>query len=207
MKTNLYTILATAVRLAALLHVVDTLFQVSGAFLNPEMAGLTTRNMGWAFVLGNLFSLAIGIVLWIRPGLLVRPAVGRAAYDVFESPLSATQIERIGLCLLGVWFLIRGVSGLVYTLTRFATIGADGNVGISFNMFAPELFYNVGTSVLGAALAFGSHGLAGLFQRLRGRDAAVSDSAHRIAAQIDAAAEATEAVAATHLAVAERDNR
>lgn len=206
MKTNLYSILATAVRLAALLHIVDTLFQVVGTFLTAEITGYS-KPMGWAFVLGGLFSLAIGIVLWIKPGLLVRPAVGRSAYEVFESPLSAAQIERIGLCLLGIWFLIRGVSGAVYTLTRIATIGAEGSVGLSFSMFAPDLYYNLGTSVLGAALAFGSHGLAGLFQRLRGRDAIVSDSAHRIAAEIDAAAETAAATAPADAAATDRDSR
>lgn len=203
MKTNLYTILATAVRLAALLHIVETLFQIVGAFFSPYLDNLT-RPMGWAFILSGLLSLAIGLVLWIKPGLLVRPAVGRAAYEVFESPLSALQIERIGLCLLGVWFLIRGVSGLVYTLTRFATFGVGGYAETSIGMFGPDLLYNLGTGVLGAALAFGSHGLAGLFQRLRGRDAAVSDSARRIGAEIDAVAEAA---AAADVAVADRENR
>lgn len=206
MKTNLYTILATAVRLAALLHIVDTVYQIVGTFLTPETAGYS-KGMGWTFVLGSLFSLAIGIVLWIKPGLLVRPAVGRSAYEVFESPLSAVQIERIGLCLLGVWFFVRGVSGLVYTLTRFATFGVGGYAETSFGMFAPDLLYNLGTSVLGAALAFGSHGLVGLFQRLRGRDAAVSESAHRIAAEIDAAAEPAAAIAPADAAAADRDSR
>lgn len=205
MKTNLYTILATSVRLAALLHIVDTVYQIVGTFLTPETAGYSNA-MGWAFVLSSLFSLAIGILLWIKPGLLVRPAVGRAAYDVFETTLSAAQIERIGLCLLGVWFFVRGVSGLVYTLTRFATFGAGGYVETSFGMFAPDLLYNLGTGLLGAALAFGSHGLAELFQRLRGRNAVVSESAHRIAAEIDAATE-TAAVIAPAAAAKDRDSR
>ena len=61
---------------------------------------------------------------------------------------------------------------------------------------------------LGAALAFGSHGLAGLFQRLRGRDAAVSDSARRIGAEIDAVAEAAAAAPTPDdVAATDRDSR
>ena len=71
-----------------------------------------------------------------------------------------------------------------------------------------DLAYNLGTSVLGAALAFGSHGLAGLFQRLRGRDAAVSDSARRIGAEIDAVAEAAAAAPTPDdVAATDRDSR
>lgn len=169
MKTTLYSILCAAVRIAALLLVVESLLGIAGHFLNPISGVPMLTN--WVLIGGGLFAAAIGVVLWMFPGWLVWPAVGRAAHEVFESPLTAEDFQRIGICLLGIWLAADGIRSLVYLLIRSSAIGSQGydHVGITLAMSAPDIAAALALIVVGISLTLGSRGLVGLLVRLRGR--------------------------------------
>lgn len=169
MKTTLFSILSAAVRVAALLLVVESLLGIGGYFANPiSNVQMWTH---WVVVGGGLFGAAVGVVLWMYPGWLVRPAVGRAAHDVFESPLTAEDFQRIGICLLGIWFAVDGIRSLVYLLIRSSAIASQGYdyAGITLAMSAPDIAAALALIVAGISLTLGSRGLVGLLVRLRGR--------------------------------------
>ncbi len=169
MKTTLYSILCVAVRIAALLLAVESLLGVAGNFINP-VSGVPMLTH-WFLIGGGLFGAAVGLVLWLYPGWLVRPAVGRAGHEVFESPLTAEDFQRIGICLLGIWFAVDGIRSFVYLLIRGSAIGSQGYdyAGVTLAMLAPDIAVALALIVAGVSLTFGSRGLVGLLVRLRGR--------------------------------------
>ncbi|HWU51919.1 MAG TPA: hypothetical protein VN153_03800 [Tahibacter sp.] len=169
MKTTLYSILCAAVRIAALLFAVESLLSIVGYFMNP-VSGVSMP-VHWVLIGGGLFGAAVGLVLWLYPGWLVRPAVGRAGHEVFESPLTAEDFQRIGICLLGVWFAVDGIRSLVYLLIRSSAIGSQGYdyAGITLAMSAPDIAAALALIVVGISLTLGSRGLVGLLVRLRSR--------------------------------------
>lgn len=165
MTTTLYSVLSTAVRIAALLHIVNVLAALVPYFVSPPAGQGSTA--AWIVIGGSLISAVFGVLLWLYPGLLVRPAVSRAAHETLESPLSADSILRIGLCLLGVWFAFNGVMSLVYVGMRATLASSLPEYGQGISLFLPDMLYAALSIVLGAALAFGSRGLVGLLSRLR----------------------------------------
>lgn len=169
MKTTLYSILCAAVRIAALLLAVESLLGIAGHFINP--VGGVPMQVHWVLIGGGLFGAAVGGVLWMYPGWLVRPAVGRAAHEVLESPLTAGDFQRIGVSLLGIWFVVDGIRSLVYLLIRSSAIGSQGYdyVGITLAMSAPDIAAALAMIAVGIVLTLGSRGLVGLLERLRGR--------------------------------------
>ncbi|WP_257385722.1 hypothetical protein [Tahibacter caeni] len=169
MKTTLYSILCAAARVAALLLVVESLLGIAGHFLNPIDGVPVLTN--WIVIGGGLFGAAVGVVLWMYPGWLVRPAVGRAAHEVLESSLAADDIQRIGICLIGIWFAVDGIRSLVYLLIRSGVVASQGydNPGITLAMSAPDIAAALALIVTGVSLTLGSRGLVGLLIRLRGR--------------------------------------
>ena len=169
MKTTLYSILCAAVRIAALLLAMESLLGIVGHFMNP--IGGVPMLMNWVLIGGGLFGAAVGVVLWMYPGWLVRPSVGRAANEILESPLTAEDFQRIGICLLGIWFAVDGIRSLVYLLIRCSAIGSQGYdyAGITLAMSAPDIAAALVLIVVGISLILGSRGLVGLLVRLRGR--------------------------------------
>jgi hypothetical protein len=168
MKTTLFSVLSAAVRIAALLHIVNMFSALVPHFVTPPPGGHGTTP-AWILIIGSLISAGAGLLLWLNPGLLVRPAVGRAAHEIIESPLDADDILRIGLCLLGVWFAIRSAGNLLFLFVRARFLGQYGGFDGTIDMLLPDVILEAFTMVLGMGLAFGSRGLAGIFHRLRDR--------------------------------------
>jgi hypothetical protein len=167
MKTTLYSILSAAVRVAALLLFARSIAGLVAYFAAPErVAGMGVH---WAMVIGSIVATGVALLLWLYPGLLVRPATGRAAHEIFESPLSADDIQRIGIALIGVWFAVVGISDAVYTLLRGGVLTqAENYSGGAYEFIRADLFASAFEILLGIVLALGSRGLVGLLSRIRG---------------------------------------
>lgn len=168
MKTTLYSILSAAVRVAALLLLAKS---IAGVVENLAAPGaIPDGGVRWALVIGYAVSAGIASVLWLFPGLLVRPATGRSAHEVFESALAADDIQRIGIALIGVWFAVRGISDLIYGLIRAAVLASTEHFsGDPFEFVRAELWASAFEVALGIGLALGSRGLVALLNRIRGR--------------------------------------
>lgn len=166
MKTTLYSILAAAVRIAALLLFAGTIKNAIGYFAQP--GGGLGVGVDWAFFIGSLVGLCIALSLWLYPGILVRPAVGRAAHDVFEGALTSHDIQRIGLSIVGIWVAVGGIGDVVYALLHAGMFTqTEHYAGGALEMVRADLYASLFSVVLGVAVALGSRGLAGLLSRLR----------------------------------------
>lgn len=167
MKTTLYSILTAAVRVAVLLLLARTISGLIAYLASPN--AVLDSGQRWAVIIGSSASAGIALMLWLFPGLLVRPATGRSAHEVFESALTADDIQRIGIALIGVWFAVSGVSDLAYALLRAAVLAnTEYFAGDAFEPYRADIWASAFEIALGIGLALGSRGLVALFSRLRG---------------------------------------
>jgi hypothetical protein len=108
----------------------------------------------------------LGILLWLYPGVLARLAVRASTNEVFESPLSAQDILRIGLSILGVWFVIHSCNDLVYYGMVASAFGEYAGASLSGKQKA-AVVADLAQVFLGVMLTLQSRGLIGLIERLR----------------------------------------
>ena len=168
MRTSLYSILCIVVRMGAILLIVQTVVGLPLAWPGVRGgqfgAGAESMLIGFGGAL-----VALGITLWIYPGMLARLAAGQASRQVFESPISSMELQYIAFAVLGAAFAMNGLIDLV---------GVGMRAALTFNLRAPALanlrredWARIATLglrlVLGVILMFGSSGLAGLLYRLR----------------------------------------
>lgn len=101
MRTSLYSILCIVVRLGAVLLFVETVTSLPVAWeslriwtQDPSAPDDAVRGMLIGF---SGASLALAALLWLYPGVLARVAADAGSREVFESPLSARQLQYIAL--------------------------------------------------------------------------------------------------------------
>jgi len=168
MKTSLYTILCTAIRLGAVWLGVNVLigfpwiyeFAVKGTY-GPKPALVVFVWNGVAFLAAFL--------LWLYPGLLARLAAGKSSGQVFESPLSAQQIEQAALVVLGMWFVMTGLINLTHEVLRSLLEWQQLQIGFgaTVEQHIDRLLTPVIQVGVGGVLTFGSRGLVSLIHRAR----------------------------------------
>ncbi len=168
MKTSLYTILCIAIRLGAVWLGVSVVLAFPGIY---KAAGSGSfGEMATTIVLvGSAIALLIALLLWIYPGVLARLAAGKSSTQVFESPISAEQIQQTAFAVLGIWFVMTGLVSLTHEILRTLLFDqVDVAVASGARTWQVRLLLTDATQiVLGCALALGSHGLVGLLRRLR----------------------------------------
>lgn len=169
MRTSLYSILCIVVRLGAVMLFVETLASLPAAW--SAMHGTEEQAARGMLIGFGGALLALAALLWLYPGVLARMAAGTASREVFESPISARQLQYIAFSVLGVVFAIKGLTGLVAVLFRIALSAQYGDT--AFRMLLWQNGAAVSVQVLefavGIGLTFGARGLTGLLQRLRER--------------------------------------
>ncbi len=166
MRTSLHSILCIAIRLGAVLMAWTTFAQVfalaaGGMFreggLSPWlMAGLAS------------VSFAIAVLLWLFPSPLASLALGRNRHEVFESPVGAAELQWIALSVLGMWFVVTGLSHLAYW--GIAQAAGSDYIQLTDDMRRARIVDGIGHGVdivLGLALVLGSRGLVALLHRMR----------------------------------------
>lgn len=168
MRTSLYSILCIVVRLGAILLIVETAvgfpLALSGTHGGPFGPGTERMLIGFSGAL-----VALGVALWLYPGLLARPAASQAHQQVFESPISAGQLQYIAFAVLGIVFAMSALTALVGFGMRAVLTSHLHDA--AFDNLRREDWARVATDVLkfvlGLALTLGSRGLVGLLQVLR----------------------------------------
>jgi hypothetical protein len=167
MKTSLFTVLCTAIRLGAVWLGVNVLLTVPGAYTASARGSFGKAGLTILLVWG-LIALFVAFLLWLYPSLLARLAAGKSAMQVFESPISPAQLQYIALVLLGMWFLMTGVVTLSYEILRtllFAQVDIASDATARMN--AEILSKPIIQILCGSVLTLGSSGLVGLLHRLR----------------------------------------
>lgn len=179
MKTSLYSILCIVIRVVAILLIANTvlafpsLYAAMGNMSHPDYA------RAWLYYL-TATDFLIGASLWIYPGVLARLAVSKSGHDVFESPLSPLDFQRIAFSILGAWFVLNGLIDVAHDVFHMFTMAdpADGmSIGIAFEAESVKFVTSTARFLLGVILMFGARGLVGLINRMRyrGSDMAAMD--------------------------------
>lgn len=166
MKTSVYTVLCTAIRLGAVLLSVHALEDVAAVVAASD--GNTHRLLG--SLLFAVLYLVVGAVLWLWPGMLAWWASSRSNGQVLEMPIGADELQRVALSVLGVWQVVQGVSGLlshgvvmVFLHDRMTDYSTGHLPPAEWRWVA---FYGL-QAVAGAGVALGAAGLVNLFHRMR----------------------------------------
>ncbi|GAA0716649.1 hypothetical protein [Dokdonella soli] len=169
MRTSLYSILCIVIRLGA----VFLAFKTLGSVLSVVASWGNAVNMPelWLSIGFTALTLLIAFLFWLYPGPLARLAAGSSSQQVFESPISAPQIQWIALSVLGMYFVLTGFAGLSYFGIRRMLISAVVDQEQNNRERIVDAFYWAVQIGLGAALSLGARGLVGVFHRLRYGDA------------------------------------
>ena len=167
MKTSFYSLLCIVIRVAALAVSLRVLVELPGHFVyfatNPTQTSFVVATFATQGAI-----VAICLALWMFPGALATLAVTRAAREPFESSVDATDLQRIGFGVVGVWFALNGAADALYALGRIFAIRHElGELGTA----APYPWVDLGTGIaivaMGVALTLGSRGLARFLHALR----------------------------------------
>ncbi|WP_440223285.1 hypothetical protein ACQQ2N_19740 [Dokdonella sp. MW10] len=176
MRTSIHSILCIAIRLGAVLMAWATFAQV----LALVAGGMLEQGGVSPWLVGGLaaVSFVIAVLLWRFPSPLASFALGRGRHEVFESPIGVAELQWIALSVLGMWFVMTGLSHVAYWGLSHAA--ASEYVRLTDDMRRARVVEGIGYAfdiVLGLALVFGSKGLVALLHRMRhGRAAATSTS-------------------------------
>lgn len=184
MRTSLYSIFCILIRLGAVIMAVSTIVAVPAAWMGAQ----ATHAEGYVGVLLGLGGamLAFAASLWIYPGVLARLAAGKASEQIFESPISAEELEQIAFAVVGVWFAIEAIAGLLAAVASIVVVSYEADAGegvpLAAAMFRHETVRLVPLLVklaLGVVLAMRARGLVGWIRAFqdRGLPAPVAESA------------------------------
>jgi hypothetical protein len=167
MKTSLYTILCTAIRLGAVWLGLNVLLGFTGAYQAAQGASFGPHGT-LIVVVWSAMTLGVAFLLWVYPGLLARPAAAKSSGQVFDSPIAAEQLQQLALAVLGMWFVVTGLISLLYQILQSALVAQMelGSASVSSLQVAP-LTASALQIILGGALTMGSRGLASLILRAR----------------------------------------
>ena len=184
MRTSLYSIFCILIRLGAVIMAVSTIVAIPAAWRAAEASQLKGYE-GALLGFGGAM-LALAALLWVYPGVLARLAAGKASEQIFESPISAEDLQQIAFTVVGVWFAIEAISGLLAVVASIIMVSYESEPGegvpLMASMFRHEAVRLVPLVVklaLGIVLAMRARGLVGWIRafQARGLPASVAESA------------------------------
>lgn len=169
MKSSIYTVLCVAIRLGAVFLGINVLLTFPAAYAAVMNGDLGNHSLT-ALVFWSVIVLVIAFLLWLYPGLLARPAAARSSRQVFESPVSAQQLQHAALVVLGMWFVMIGLIELAAKILPVLFFHQMGIVGDeSTRLTTRVLSQPLVQIVVGCILTLGSRGLVGALHRVRER--------------------------------------
>jgi len=177
MKTSLYTILCTVIRLGAVLMAVDIIIAFPGAFHAAQDQSWAQGSAGMVIATSSAV-LMLAFMLWLFPGGLVRLTASRSAQEVFESPISARELQQIAFAVLGMWFVAGGLIGLSQELLRASLVArANSAAFLNWRVHEGAQLLACGIEILfGLLLTLGARGVSGLLYRLRNPASSTADT-------------------------------
>jgi hypothetical protein len=169
-RTSLYAILCIVIRLGAVMLAVNVLCSVPLEWFTLHASNMKPGYDGMLFGFGGT-ALVLAVLLWIYPGMLARLAAGRANERIFETPLSAAELQEIALFIVGICFVMSGIVDLSVAATRLV-VDTSFN-GVSFALMASaegaRLMGPIVKIVAGATLTLRAPGLIGWVRAMRER--------------------------------------
>jgi hypothetical protein len=170
-RTSLYSILCILIRLGAVLLAAYTVEAIPSARLVAQanhVEGYEAALYGFTGLV-----LVIAALLWIYPGVLARLAAGKASEQIFESPISAEELQQIAFSLAGIWFVVEALSSLIGVGASTVVVSyiSEDNMPLialirsQVTRFVPPLV----KLALGIALTMSARGLVGWLRTLRER--------------------------------------
>ncbi len=167
MKSSIYTVLCMAIRLGAVWLGINVLLTFPGAYAAVTNGDLGHHSLA-PLVFWSASVVVVAFLLWLYPGLLARPAAARSSRQVFESPVTAEQMQHAALVVLGMWFVMTGLIGLADKILPVLFLHQMGIVGDdSARLTTKVLSKPVIQIVAGSILTLGSRGLTGALHRVR----------------------------------------
>ncbi|HEY6895234.1 MAG TPA: hypothetical protein VI258_13755 [Rhodanobacteraceae bacterium] len=171
MRTSLYSILCILIRLGAVLMAVAIVGAIPSAWFVARAQHV--EGYGGALFGFSALTLSLAALLWIYPGVLARIAAGKASEQIFESPISAEELQWIAFSLAGIWLVIEAISSLIGSGASAVVVSymSEDNVPIRALIRGelPRFAVPLVKLVLGIALTLGSRGLVGWLRALRER--------------------------------------
>lgn len=180
MRTSMYSILCIVIRLGAVIFMLSTITDIGKLVFSYGRGDFSSAHYFWGFAF-TLAAFVIAVVLVLCPEPLARLIAGSDGQEVFESSISAAEIQWVALSILGVYTVMSGLIGLSSWLADTVSIPTDWVVGDEFRRQRKlDVFYHVLRTALGLALTFGAKGLTGLLHRLRhGASQRIDDAARQ----------------------------
>lgn len=167
MRTSLYSILCIAIRLGAVMLAWTSIEKLSFLLGQGQFAAFPTEER-WIAVTYFGSGILISILLWLYPGPLARMASGRSAQQVFESPISAADLQWIALSVLGMVWVMTGILDLAELGYRYVWMSEMLGTGEeAARRLQGQIAYAAFEILIGIALTLGARGLATLLRKFR----------------------------------------
>ena len=173
MRTSLYTILCIGIRLAAVLMAVNAALAIPAAYIAFAHGDWSQSELGWLAAIWFVV-LLLALLLWIYPGVLARMAAGKASQQIFESPISADELQQIAFTIVGLWLVLAGAIALAQLAIRELLVDhvlRGNSTGSLADDARQRMFADFVTefvrAALGAMLMLRARGLVGLLRRTR----------------------------------------
>jgi hypothetical protein len=169
MRTSLYSILCIAIRTGALWFGLQSLLLVSAAVRTSVSDHESEHAL--VFAVGSaICSVLLAAVLWLWPGILARPASGKAAFERFESPVSAEQLHAIAISLVGIAFAFDGFVRVLHELlTAIGLTSSYRGFGVAeiLRMELGDILTSASRIAMGLWLVLGARGIVGAIRGFR----------------------------------------
>src|SRR5690349_327431 len=121
MRTSLYSILCILIRLGAVVVAASTIVTIPAVWQTTGAREVAAGFTGTLFGFGAAV-LVLAALLWIYPGVLARIAAGSASQQIFESPISAGELQQIVLAGVGIWFAMQALADLAAVGARIVVV-------------------------------------------------------------------------------------
>ena len=166
-RTSLYSILCIVIRLGAVLFAVKALAGLFTFFSPGQIDAYSAAELQVALLVSGAY-LLIAFLLWLYPGPLARLAAARSAHQVFESPLTAGQIQWIALSVLGMSWVMAGIIDLANLGYQYIWLPDNLGTGeLAADKLKWEIAYDLLEVVIGISVVLGARGLTNLLHRVR----------------------------------------
>jgi hypothetical protein len=166
-RTSLYSILCIAIRLGAVMLAWNTIERLSFLLGQGQLSAFSAEERWIAEVFFGS-GILVSFFLWLYPGPLARMASARSAHQIFESPISAADMQWIALSVLGMFWVMSGILDLADLGYRYVWVSEMLGTGAeAARRLHGQIAYDVLETLIGIALTLGARGLAGVLQKVR----------------------------------------
>lgn len=120
------------------------------------------------FMTAPLITTLFGLFLWLFPSPVSNTLIRKGGAAGQEQQIWTSQLEVIGVGLLGLWLLYRGLSDLVYHLVTYGTRAqSTGLYADGYSEFPAYMVATIAELVVAVFLIFGARGIVRLLRQVR----------------------------------------